>query len=46
MRRFGTTPTDWPSDFGGPGWTRVTGPDWMPEEWYLRMCAPGRPDWN
>lgn len=39
-------PNDWPSNFGGPAWTRVTGPDGTPEEWYLHMFAPGQPDWN
>jgi alpha-glucosidase len=39
-------PNDWPSSFGGPGWSRVTGPDGVPEEWYLRLFSAGQPDFN
>ncbi|MFE3515192.1 glycoside hydrolase family 13 protein [Streptomyces sp. NPDC059166] len=34
-------PTDWPSSFGGPAWTRV--PD---GQWYLHLYAPEQPDFN
>ena len=37
-------PTDWPSVFGGPAWTRVTGPDGRPGQWYLHLFAPEQPD--
>ncbi|MEV6643771.1 glycoside hydrolase family 13 protein [Amycolatopsis sp. NPDC051371] len=39
-------PTDWPSTFGGPAWTRVTEPDGRPGEWYLHLFAPEQPDLN
>ena len=32
-------PTDWPSHFGGPAWTRV--PD---GQWYCHLFAPEQPD--
>ncbi|MFJ8925494.1 glycoside hydrolase family 13 protein [Streptomyces sp. NPDC102364] len=34
-------PTDWPSSFGGPAWTRL--PD---GQWYLHLYAPEQPDFN
>ncbi|CDR17657.1 glycoside hydrolase family 13 protein [Streptomyces iranensis] len=34
-------PTDWPSSFGGPAWTRA--PD---GQWYLHLYAPQQPDFN
>ncbi|WP_019630262.1 glycoside hydrolase family 13 protein [Actinomadura atramentaria] len=34
-------PTDWPSAFGGPAWTRL--PD---GDWYLHLYAPEQPDLN
>ena len=37
-------PTDWPSVFGGPAWTRVTEPDGRPGQWYLHLFAPEQPD--
>ena len=37
-------PTDWPSVFGGPAWTRVTEPDGTPGQWYLHLFAPEQPD--
>ena len=37
-------PTDWPSVFGGPAWTRVTEPDGKPGQWYLHLFAPEQPD--
>ncbi|MFF9016691.1 glycoside hydrolase family 13 protein [Streptomyces sp. NPDC014870] len=40
-------PNDWQSCFGGPAWTRTTGPDGTtPDEWYLHLFAPQQPDWN
>ena len=37
-------PTDWPSVFGGPAWTRVTEADGRPGQWYLHLFAPEQPD--
>jgi alpha-glucosidase len=37
-------PNDWISAFGGPAWTRVTGRDGTPEQWYLHTFAPQQPD--
>jgi alpha-glucosidase len=37
-------PTDWPSVFGGPAWTRVHEPDGRPGQWYLHLFAPEQPD--
>ncbi|TMQ90559.1 glycoside hydrolase family 13 protein [Actinomadura soli] len=34
-------PTDWPSAFGGPAWTRVDDGDW-----YLHLYAREQPDFN
>ena len=39
-------PNDWQSIFGGPAWTRTTGPDGSPGEWYLHLFAPEQPDLN
>ncbi|OII68204.1 glycoside hydrolase family 13 protein [Streptomyces sp. CC77] len=39
-------PNDWRSEFGGPAWTRVPGPDGAPGEWYLHLFAPEQPDLN
>ncbi len=39
-------PNDWQSVFGGPAWTRVTGADGEPGEWYLHLFAPEQPDFN
>ncbi|OPF77853.1 alpha-glucosidase [Streptomyces antioxidans] len=39
-------PNDWESVFGGPAWTRTTGPDGTPGEWYLHLFAPQQPDLN
>ncbi|MFI5932308.1 alpha-amylase family glycosyl hydrolase [Actinoplanes sp. NPDC051494] len=39
-------PNNWLSVFGGPAWTRVTGPDGRPGQWYLHLYAPEQPDWN
>ncbi len=43
-RDGGRPPTDWPSVFGGPAWTRVTDPDGRPGQWYLHLFAPEQPD--
>jgi alpha-glucosidase len=37
-------PNDWTSVFGGPGWTRVAGPDGRPGDWYFHFFAPEQPD--
>ncbi|MFC4514929.1 alpha-amylase family glycosyl hydrolase [Streptomyces ehimensis] len=39
-------PNDWESVFGGPAWTRTTGPDGTPGEWYLHLFASEQPDLN
>jgi alpha-glucosidase len=39
-------PNNWVSVFGGPAWTRVTGPDGNPGQWYLHLFAPEQPDLN
>ncbi|MEV0194062.1 glycoside hydrolase family 13 protein [Kitasatospora purpeofusca] len=39
-------PNDWVSLFGGPAWTRTTGPDGTPGEWYLHLFSPQQPDFN
>ncbi|MFJ4677495.1 glycoside hydrolase family 13 protein [Kitasatospora sp. NPDC088783] len=39
-------PNDWQSYFGGPAWTRTTGPDGAPGDWYLHLFAPEQPDLN
>jgi alpha-glucosidase len=39
-------PNDWQSIFGGPAWTRVSGADGAPGEWYLHLFAPQQPDFN
>ena len=39
-------PTHWTSNFGGPTWTRTTGPDGAPGEWYLHLFTPEQPDLN
>ncbi|MFG3342286.1 glycoside hydrolase family 13 protein [Glycomyces sp. NPDC048151] len=39
-------PTDWTSSFGGDTWTRTTGPDGKPGQWYLHLFAPEQPDLN
>ena len=43
-RDGGLPPTDWPSVFGGPAWTRVTEADGRPGQWYLHLFAPEQPD--
>ncbi|MBZ5739923.1 glycoside hydrolase family 13 protein [Nocardioides mangrovi] len=42
----GLAPNGWVSEFGGPAWSRVIGPDGVPEQWYLHLFAPGQPDIN
>lgn len=37
-------PNNWESSFGGPAWTRTTGPDGTPGDWYLHLFAPKQPD--
>jgi alpha-glucosidase len=37
-------PTDWPSIFGGPAWTRTVDADGEPGDWYLHLFAPEQPD--
>ncbi|PPK92428.1 alpha-glucosidase [Kineococcus xinjiangensis] len=37
-------PNNWKSIFGGPAWTRTTGPDGEPGEWYLHMFDSRQPD--
>ncbi|MGZ4519652.1 MAG: glycoside hydrolase family 13 protein [Mycobacteriaceae bacterium] len=37
-------PNNWPSIFGGPAWTRITGPDGTPGQWYLHTFAAEQPD--
>jgi alpha-glucosidase len=39
-------PNDWPSQFGGTAWSRTTGPDGTPGEWYLHRFASQQPDLN
>jgi alpha-glucosidase len=39
-------PNNWPSQFGGSAWTRVTEVDGRPGQWYLHLFDPGQPDWN
>ncbi|WP_435112620.1 glycoside hydrolase family 13 protein [Nocardiopsis synnemataformans] len=39
-------PNNWRSRFGGPAWTRVTGADGEPGEWYLHLYSAEQPDLN
>jgi alpha-glucosidase len=40
-------PTTWPSEFkGGRTWTRTTGHDGVPGEWYLHLFTAEQPDLN
>ncbi|MFW0784589.1 glycoside hydrolase family 13 protein [Gordonia sp. CPCC 206044] len=39
-------PNNWISVFGGPAWTRVTGADGKPGQWYLHIFAAEQPDLN
>ncbi len=39
-------PNNWPSQFGGPAWTRTTDPDGAPGEWFLNLFDSEQPDLN
>lgn len=39
-------PNNWPSQFGGPAWTRITEPHGHKGQWYLHLFAPEQPDLN
>jgi alpha-glucosidase len=39
-------PNNWQSHFGGPAWTRVTGPAGEPDQWYLHLFDASQPDFN
>ncbi|WP_335988185.1 glycoside hydrolase family 13 protein [Glycomyces sp. MUSA5-2] len=39
-------PTNWVSSFAGETWTRTTGPDGTPGQWYLHLFTPEQPDLN
>ena len=39
-------PNNWVSEFGGPAWSRTTGPDGEPGEWYLHLFTPEQPDFD
>ncbi len=39
-------PNNWPSVFGGPGWTRVTEADGNPGQWYLHLFDVTQPDFD
>jgi alpha-glucosidase len=39
-------PTNWPSNFSGPSWTRTTNADGTPGEWYLHLFSAHQPDLN
>lgn len=39
-------PNNWPSVFGGQGWTRVTEADGQPGQWYLHLFDTKQPDLN
>jgi alpha-glucosidase len=39
-------PTNWPSNFSGPSWTRTTNPNGSPGEWYLHLFSAHQPDLN
>lgn len=39
-------PNNWRSTFGGPAWTRLTGPDGVPEQWYLHSFDTTQPDFD
>ncbi|HEY5832763.1 glycoside hydrolase family 13 protein [Streptomyces sp.] len=39
-------PNNWRSTFGGPAWTRLTGPDGEPEQWYLHSFDSSQPDFD
>ncbi|MEO5652730.1 MAG: glycoside hydrolase family 13 protein [Marmoricola sp.] len=39
-------PNNWLSNFGGPGWTRVTESDGSPGQWYLHLFDVTQPDFD
>ncbi len=39
-------PNNWPSVFGGAGWTRVTEADGTPGQWYLHIFDSTQPDYD
>lgn len=39
-------PNNWQSIFGGPAWTRITGADGQPGQWYLHLFDTKQPDLN
>lgn len=39
-------PNNWPSVFGGDGWTRVTEADGTPGQWYLHIFDTTQPDYD
>jgi alpha-glucosidase len=39
-------PNNWPSQFGGSAWSRVTEAGGQPGQWYLHLYDTGQPDWN
>ena len=41
-----TPPNNWVAVFGGPAWSRVSGPEGTPGQWYLHLFAPEQPDLN
>ena len=39
-------PSNQPSSFFGPAWTRTTNSDGSPGQWYFHLFDSGQPDWN
>jgi alpha-glucosidase len=39
-------PNNWPSVFGGRGWSRVSNPDGTPGQWYLHIFDTTQPDYD
>ncbi|NLE98863.1 MAG: glycoside hydrolase family 13 protein, partial [Propionibacterium sp.] len=39
-------PNNWKSIMGGRAWTRLVGPDGVPEQWYLHLFDSTQPDLN
>ncbi|MGQ0481225.1 MAG: glycoside hydrolase family 13 protein [Pseudonocardia sp.] len=39
-------PNNWPSQFGGPAWTRIVEPHGRLGQWYLHLFSPAQPDLN
>jgi alpha-glucosidase len=39
-------PNNWQSTFGGTAWTRVTGRNGEPEQWYLHLFDASQPDFD